>query len=92
MADWGGSDYAVVIASATSSLVTLWGMWRLGKKVDGILDKRVSAAEDTGNLAGRHELRAEQKQRRDDATDALVRVAEAEHSNGAPPSPLSQKI
>lgn len=32
----------------------------VGTKIDGMLDKRVAAAQDTGNLAGRNELRVEQ--------------------------------
>jgi uncharacterized membrane protein YcjF (UPF0283 family) len=101
---WSGQDWALAlggagvlitalltsIGSLITSMVTLYRLGHVAAKVDGILDARVSAAEDTGNLAGRHELRTEQAVRRATAVDDNIRTLEAEHGNGG--SGLSKKV
>jgi hypothetical protein len=104
MSGWSGQDWGYALAGATVlftglltglggfivSMVTLYRLGHVAAKVDGILDARVGAAENTGNLAGRRELRTEQAERRATAVDDNIRTLEAEHANDS--SGLSKKV
>lgn len=61
---------AVLLASVGQFIISMVTLRRLGyvtTQVDGLLDKRVAAAQDTGNLAGRAEMRSEQQDDRAEA-------------------------
>lgn len=102
MPTWSGQDWALAgmaalitslctgVGGLVVSMVTLYRLGRVAEKVDGILDARVGAAENTGNLAGRRELRTEQAERRATAVDDNIRTLEAEHANDS--SGLSKKV
>ncbi len=95
MSAWTGQDWAFALAGLAAlitslctgigglivSMVTLYRLGHVSAQVDGILTARVASAEDTGNLRGRGELRAEQAQRRATAVDDHIRTVEAENAS-----------